>query len=173
MIRSASEQAMLGISRRDFITLLGSTAAWPRTARAQRPALPVIGFLNAGSPEAYAPYVTSFRRGLREAGYVERENVAIEFRWASGQYDRLPEMAAELVRRPVTVIVANTPAWQFAKAATTTIPIIFSTAADPVQTGLVQSLSRPGGNITGATTLILELAWISTPDDSPNAIFIK
>ena len=148
---------MLGISRRDFITLLGSTAAWPRTARAQRPALPVIGFLNAGSPEAYAPYVTSFRRGLREAGYVEGENVAIESRWASGQYDRLPEMAADLVRRPVTVIVANTPASQLAKAATTTIPIVLVTASDPVQAGLVQSLSRPGGNVTGATTLTLEV----------------
>jgi putative ABC transport system substrate-binding protein len=145
------------LQRREFITFLGGAVAWPLTAHAQQPAMPVIGFVNAGSPEAYAPYVTSFRRGLRESGYVEGENVAIEFRWASGQYDRLPEMAAELVRRPVTVIVANTPAWQFAKAATTTIPIIFSTAADPVQAGLVQSLSRPGGNITGATTLILEL----------------
>jgi putative ABC transport system substrate-binding protein len=145
------------MKRREFIAGLGSAAAWPVVARAQQAAMPVIGFLNAGSPEAYAPYVTSFRRGLREAGYLEGENVAIEFRWASGQYERLPEMAAELVRRPVRVIVANTPAWQFAKAATTTIPIIFSTTADPVQAGLVQSLSRPGGNITGATTLILEL----------------
>jgi putative ABC transport system substrate-binding protein len=145
------------LHRREFLTLLGGATAWPLAARAQRPALPVVGFVNAGSPEAYAPYVTGFRRGLRETGYVEGENVAIEFRWASGQYDRLPEMVAELVRRPVTVIVANTPASQFAKAATTTIPIVFATAADPVQAGLVQSLSRPGGNVTGATTLTLEL----------------
>jgi putative ABC transport system substrate-binding protein len=145
------------LHRREFLTLLGGATAWPLAARAQRPALPVVGFVNAGSPEAYAPYVTGFRRGLRETGYVEGENVAIEFRWASGQYDRLPEMVAELVRRPVAVIVANTPASQFAKAATTTIPIVFATAADPVQAGLVQSLSRPGGNVTGATTLTLEL----------------
>jgi len=143
--------------RREFIAGLGGAAAWPVVAQAQQSALPVIGFLNAGSPEAYAPYVTSFRRGLREAGYVEGENVAIESRWALGQYDRLPEMAAELVRRPVTVIVANTPASQFAKAATKAIPIVFATASDPVQAGLVQSLSRPGGNVTGATTLTLEL----------------
>jgi len=143
--------------RREFIAGLGGAAAWPVLARAQRPALPVIGFVNSGSPGGYAPYVAAFRQGLQTTGYVEGQNVAIEFRWADGQYDRVSAMAAELVRRQVAVIVANTPGNLAAKAATTTIPIVFTTAGDPVQMGLVASLSRPGGNVTGATQLNVEV----------------
>jgi putative ABC transport system substrate-binding protein len=127
-------------------------------ARGQQPALPLIGFLNSGSPGGYAPYVAAFRQGLKETGYVEGQNVAIEFRWADGQYDRVPAMAAELVRRQVAVIVANTPGVMAVKAATTTIPIVFTAATDPVKIGLVASLSRPGGNITGVTQLNAEVA---------------
>jgi putative ABC transport system substrate-binding protein len=132
--------------------------SWPLGSRAQQQAIPVIGFLNGASPNGYAPYVAAFHRGLKETGYVEGQNVAIEYRWAAGQYDRLPAMAAELVRRKVSVIVANTPAWATAKAATTTIPIAFTTSSDPVKTGLVASLNRPGGNITGVTQLGVEVA---------------
>ncbi len=138
--------------RRSFIAGLGVTAAWPLTARAQQP-MPVIGFINGTSASGYAPYVAAFRDGLKQSGYADGENVTIEYRWAEGNYDRLPDMAADLVRRKVSVIVANTPANLAAKKATDTIPIVFTTASDPVQIGLVSNLSRPGGNVTGVSQL--------------------
>jgi putative ABC transport system substrate-binding protein len=144
--------------RREFIAGLGGAAAWPLMARAQQPAVPVIGFVNSGSAGGYAPYVAAFRQGLKETGYVEGQNVAIEFRWAEGQYDRVSAMVAELVRRQVAVFVANTPGVMAVKAATTTIPIVFTAAADPVKIGLVASLSRPGGNVTGVTQLHVVVA---------------
>jgi putative ABC transport system substrate-binding protein len=145
--------------RRDFIAGVAGVATYPFAVRAQQAAMPVIGFLNSGSPDGfYTSPVAAFRQSLKETGYVEGQNVAIEFRWAEGRYDRVPPMAAELVRRQVTVIVANTPGNLAAKAATTTIPIVFTTAIDPVQIGLVASLSRPGGNVTGATQFGLEVA---------------
>jgi len=143
------------MQRREAITLIGVAAAWPLVANAQ--AIPVIGFLNVASPGGYAHYVAAFREGLKESGYIEGQNVAIEFHWAEGKYDRLPQMAANLVQRHVSVIVANTPANLVAQKATDTIPIVFTTASDPVQIGLVPNLSRPGGNITGVSQLNVEI----------------
>ena len=151
---------MLDLGRRQFITLLGGAATCPLAARAQQPAMPVVGFIHLTSLEQTREYLAAFHRGLGDAGYVEGKNIAIEYRWGQGQNDRLPTLVAELVRRPVSVLVTleSTNAALAAKAATQTIPILFMQGADPVRIGLVSSLNRPDGNVTGINLFLAEVA---------------
>jgi putative tryptophan/tyrosine transport system substrate-binding protein len=149
---------MPGMRRREFVSLFGAAATWPMAALAQRPSMPVIGFLSSTSPDTYAPFLSAFYQGLNESGYLPGRSVAIEFRWAEGQYDRLPRLAAELVQRHVGVLCAiSTPAAIAAEKATSTIPIVFFIGGDPVKFGLVAGLNRPGGNATGVNVIATEL----------------
>ena len=148
------------MKRRKFITLLCGAAAWPLAARAQQSAMPIIGFLNSASPAEWARFVAAFRRGLKETGFIEGQNVAIEFRWAEGQYARLPALAEELVRRGVFLITATggIMSAQAARAATASIPIVFTSGFDPVAVGLVPSLNKPAGNVTGVSFFAAQLS---------------
>jgi putative ABC transport system substrate-binding protein len=161
------------IGRREFIAGLGTAAAWPLAARAQQRPLPVVGFVYPGSADADAGYLAWYRKGLGETGYVEGRNVTVEYHWLEGQYDRLPAVMADLVRRRVAVIVAVGATWRSAKAATATIPIVFSVGVDPVKLGLVASLARPGGNLTGVNFFNGEVVgkrWQLLHDLLPKAV---